>query len=114
MTVSPQNPAPEPFDFERELYELVRDTAPRLFAVVVESGIGTEDRDAVVIAWGLAYEDGKAEVTQVGGGRRWRLEAADHVMRFVRRSEGCAPRLVWLAPAGDNGQGQEQEQEQAA
>ncbi|MFJ7997881.1 hypothetical protein ACIQ7D_12145 [Streptomyces sp. NPDC096310] len=36
MTVSPQDSALNSFDYEKELYALVRDTAPRLFAVVVE------------------------------------------------------------------------------
>ncbi|MFJ4922535.1 hypothetical protein [Streptomyces sp. NPDC088725] len=100
MTVSPQSSALGSFDFDRATYELVCDTAPRLFAVVAEYAVGTEDQDAVVVAWGLAYEDGKVEVTQIEGGRRWRLEEPDHVMRYIRPSEDCSPRLVWLAPAG--------------
>ncbi|MFE4828886.1 hypothetical protein [Streptomyces sp. NPDC056672] len=98
MTVSPQDSALETFDFERELYELVRDTAPRLFAVVVEYCAGTADADARVVAWGLAYEDGKAEVTQIESGRRWQLTAPDHAVRYFPRSKECSPRLVWLAP----------------
>lgn len=105
MTVSPQDPALEPFDFEQEVYELVRDTAPRLFAVVVEYRVGPEDkdedkdRDAEVVAWGLAYECGSAEVTRVGSGGRWSLASPERVLRFFGRAEDCSPRLVWLAPA---------------
>ncbi|MFC8074340.1 hypothetical protein ACFUN8_02210 [Streptomyces sp. NPDC057307] len=60
-TVLPQSPAPEPIDFAREVYELLRDTAPRLFAVVEEFRPVTEKPDAFVVAWGLAYADGAAE-----------------------------------------------------
>ncbi|MFE4366842.1 hypothetical protein ACFRMN_01050 [Streptomyces sp. NPDC056835] len=103
MTVSPQDPALKPLDFdqevyEQEVYELVRDTAPRLFAVVEEYRVGTEDADAVVVAWGLAYESGEAEVVRVGGGSRWRLASAERVMWYFGRAAECAPRLVWLAP----------------
>ncbi|MEV7870968.1 hypothetical protein AB0P17_33830 [Streptomyces sp. NPDC088124] len=98
---SPQDPAPEP-DFTQEVYELVRDTAPRLFAVVEEYRPGTDDADAVVVAWGLAYESGETEVIRVGGGRRWRLASAENVMRHFHRTEDRTPRLVWLAPTDDD------------
>ncbi|MEV0777677.1 hypothetical protein [Streptomyces sp. NPDC050428] len=96
-TVSPQSPAPEPFDFAREVYELVRDTAPRLFAVVEEYRPGTEDADAVVVAWGLAYADDSAEVIAVEGHRRWQLAAAGNIVRYFGRAEDLSARLVWLA-----------------
>ncbi|MEV7421581.1 MULTISPECIES: hypothetical protein [unclassified Streptomyces] len=100
MTVSPQDSALNSFDFERELYELVRDTAPRLFAVVVEyrDGEGEFGRDAAVVAWGLAHEDGGADVTRVGDGGQLRLAAPENVARYFGRADGCSPRLVWLAP----------------
>ncbi|WP_326611923.1 hypothetical protein OG949_23075 [Streptomyces scopuliridis] len=106
MTVSPQDPALEPFDdeqFEQEVYELVRDTALCLFAVVVEYRAGTKDADAAVVAWGLADASGGAEVIQIETGCRWRLAAPDHVTRYFGRAEGCSPRLVWLAPSGVDG-----------
>ncbi|WP_051765147.1 hypothetical protein [Streptomyces sp. NRRL F-5135] len=118
MTVSPQNPAQELFDrdpfdafdpldqeaYEREVRELVRDTAPRLFAVVVEYRAGTADADAVVAAWGIAHEDGKAEVSGAevgdgGCGRRWSLASAEGALRHFGRAEGCSARLVWLMAA---------------
>ncbi|MFE2494643.1 hypothetical protein [Streptomyces scopuliridis] len=111
MTVSPQDPALEPFDdeqFEREVYELVRDTAPRLFAVVVEYRAGTKDADAAVVAWGLADEIGGAEVIQMESGCRWRLAAPDHITRYFGRAEGCSPRLVWLAPPDADGRVQDE------
>ncbi|MEU9745595.1 hypothetical protein [Streptomyces niveus] len=100
MTVSPQSPAPEPFDFAREVYELVRDTAPRLFAVVEEYRVGTEEADAFVVAWGLSYADGEAEVIAVEGQRRWQLAAAENVLRYFGRAENLSARLVWLAGTG--------------
>ncbi|MFJ5103333.1 hypothetical protein [Streptomyces sp. NPDC088554] len=102
MTVSPQNSALELFDFDQEVYDLVRATAPRLFAVVVEyrGGPEEEDRDAAVVAWGLAHEDGAAEVTRVGGGGQLRLAAPESVARYFGRGEGCVPRVVWLPGDG--------------
>lgn len=103
-TVSPQSPAPErPFDFAREVHALVRDTAPRLFAVVEEYRPDTEDADALVVAWGLAYEDGAAEVISVDGHRRWQLAAAESVVRYFGRAEDLSARLVWLASPDADG-----------
>lgn len=99
MTVSPQSPAPEPlFDFARAVDELVRDTAPRLFAVVEEYRVGTEEADAVVVAWGLAYADGAAEAVAVEGHRRWRLTDPQRIVRYFGRADDLSVRLVW--PAG--------------
>ncbi|MFE2944047.1 hypothetical protein ACFXKG_34145 [Streptomyces sp. NPDC059255] len=120
MTASPQDPAPESSDFEREfeqeVYELVRDTAPRLFAVVVEyrEGPGDQDRDAVVVAWGLDYGDGKAEVTSVESESRWRLASADRAVRYFGRAEGCVSRLVWPGVPDVDGQAREEKVERAA
>ncbi|MFE4055105.1 hypothetical protein ACFXP3_02150 [Streptomyces sp. NPDC059096] len=100
MTVSPQDSALNSFDYEQELYALVRDTAPRLFAVVVEyrDGEGEWGRDAAVVAWGLAHEGGGAEVTRVGGGGQLRLAAPENVARYFGRGDGCASRVVWIGP----------------
>lgn len=106
MTVSPQGPASEPFDFAREVYELVRDTAPRLFAVVEEYLPGTEDADAFVVAWGLSYADGAAEAIAVEGNRRWSLANAGHLVRYFGRHENLSARLVWLANADTKAQAQ--------
>ncbi|MFE6029613.1 hypothetical protein [Streptomyces niveus] len=98
MTVSPQSPAPEPpFDFAREVYELVRDTAPRLFAVVEEYRASTEEADAFVVAWGLGYADDSAEIIAVEGHRRWQLANAEHIVRYFGRTQDLSVRLVWLA-----------------
>jgi hypothetical protein len=77
----------------------VHETAPRLFAVVVEHAVGTEDADAVVAAWGHTHEDGRTEVVGMRG-LRWSLASPDHVTRYFPRTEECALRLVWVAPTG--------------
>ncbi|MGQ4516333.1 hypothetical protein [Streptomyces sp. DW26H14] len=96
-TVPSQHSAPDSYDYEFELASLVQDTAPRMFAVVVEYAVGTEDADAVVVAWGHAHEGGRTEVVGTHG-RRWSLTSPDLVTRFFPPAEGCSPRLVWLAP----------------
>lgn len=95
-TVSPQGPTPKPFDFRQEVRELVRDTAPRLFAVVDEYRPDSDDADAVVVAWGMAFENGRAEIAPSSGGRRWSLVSPDHAVRFFGRSRDRIPRLVWV------------------
>ncbi|MGR3934902.1 hypothetical protein [Streptomyces sp. BRA346] len=98
-TVSPQNPHSEPFDFDGEVRSLVLDTAPRLFAVVQEFALDGGWRDAEVAAWGIAYEDGHADVTSVDGRRRFSLPSPDRAMRHFARWEGVTARLVWLTPS---------------
>ncbi|MFJ2559224.1 MULTISPECIES: hypothetical protein [unclassified Streptomyces] len=100
--LSPQDPAQESFDYEQELHDLVHDIAPRFFAVVVEyrDGEGDIGRDAAVVAWGMAQENGVAEVTRMDGGGQLRLAAPENVKRYFGRADGCSPRIVWLAPVG--------------
>ncbi|MFI0774744.1 hypothetical protein [Streptomyces sp. NPDC021212] len=98
-TVSPQNPASESFDFYQEVRELVLDTAPRLFAVVQEYVLDDGWRDAEVAAWGMAYQDGHADVTSVDGRRRFSLPSADRAIRHFALLEGVTARLVWLTPS---------------
>ena len=102
-TVSPHSAALELFDFDREVYEMARDAAPRIFAVVEEYCVGTEDADAEVVAWGMAFEGGKSEVTRVGGHRRWTLVAPENAMRFFGRTEDTTARLVWIGEPESNG-----------
>jgi hypothetical protein len=101
--VPPQGPSAAP-DFTQEVYELIRDTAPRLFGVVAEYRVGTDDADAVVVAWGMAYEDGQAEVVSVTGDHRLRLASPAHITRHLGPAgEDRSFRLVWLAPSGTDG-----------
>ncbi|MFH8408219.1 hypothetical protein ACH4FX_25985 [Streptomyces sp. NPDC018019] len=94
-TVSPPPPLPDPPDgFAREIQELVDATAPRVFAVVEEYAVGGL-RDAQVAAWGLAYEDGSADVAAVGGGFRMSVTAPDRAARFVSLRPGSLGSVVW-------------------
>ncbi|MEU4200272.1 hypothetical protein AB0F64_10010 [Streptomyces sp. NPDC026294] len=94
-TVSPPSPLPDPPDgFGREVQELVDATAPRLFAVVEEYAVGGF-RDARVAAWGLAYEDGRADVAAVGSGFRMSVAAPERAARFVSMRPGSLGSVVW-------------------
>ncbi|MEU1805478.1 hypothetical protein [Streptomyces sp. NPDC019937] len=97
-TVSPDHTAPEPFDFDQEVRSLVLDTAPRLFAVVQEFALDDGWRDAEVAAWGVAYQDGHADVTSVDARRRFSLPSPDRAIRHFALLDGVIARLVWLAP----------------
>ncbi|QKW10809.1 hypothetical protein HUT18_12140 [Streptomyces sp. NA04227] len=79
------------------LRSLVLDTAPRLFAVVLEFGRGTADADGVVMAWGLADEDGSARVIDVDGRRTLHLSSPERALRWYCGVDGTRARLVWLA-----------------
>ncbi|MFF7650345.1 hypothetical protein ACFZCY_10865 [Streptomyces sp. NPDC007983] len=98
VTVSPDHTAPEPFDFDQEVRALVLGTAPRLFAGVQEFALENGWRDAEVAAWGMAYQDGHADVTSVDGRRRFSLPSPDRATRHFALLEGVTARLVWLAP----------------
>ncbi|CDR07253.1 hypothetical protein [Streptomyces iranensis] len=97
-TAAPQDPSSAPFDFDKEVCALVRDTTPRLFAVVPEYDLGTEYADAHVAAWGMAYDDGSAHVIGVGGAVTMSLRAPERAVWHYGRREGISARLVWLAP----------------
>lgn len=82
--------------------ELVRDTAPRLFAVVqsYDPGDGhTDEADAWVAAWGMAF-DGHAEMVSPGGGVRMRVCSPDWAVRRFGRGADLTARVVWVAPSG--------------
>ncbi|WP_413801031.1 hypothetical protein [Streptomyces iranensis] len=100
-TVAAQDPSSEPFEFgefDNEVCALVRDIAPRLFAVVQECDLATECADARVAAWGMAYDDGGAYVIGVGGTVAMSLGSPERAVRHDGRREGISARLVWLAP----------------
>lgn len=79
---------------------LALDFAPQLFAVAQVSAPGTDEADGRVAAWGMAYEDGHAQVVSVEGGLRMRLRSPEGAVRWFARPEGVAARLVWLSPSG--------------
>lgn len=73
--------------------ELVIDTAPRLFALVEESG---ELVDGWVAAWGMQFED---HVEVVAAGRGLRLSVASAELARKMFSRLGTMRLVWCPPA---------------
>ncbi|KWT57106.1 hypothetical protein ADL21_36440 [Streptomyces albus subsp. albus] len=94
-TVSPPPPLPDPPEgFAQEIQDLVDASAPRLFAVVEEYGVGGL-RDARVAAWGLAYEDGRADVAAVGCGFRMSVTAPERAARFASLRPGVVGSVVW-------------------
>ncbi|MFJ8478001.1 hypothetical protein [Kitasatospora sp. NPDC094011] len=91
-------PSPNPqTPFDQELYALVLDTAPRLFAVVQVCDEGQLDADGWVVAWGLADHDGPTHVIGIDGRARLTLASPDRALRHYPGQPGITTRLVWLA-----------------
>ncbi|MFD8825778.1 hypothetical protein ACFV1C_25940 [Streptomyces sp. NPDC059605] len=107
-TVSPRPSLPDPPDgFADEIRALVEATAPRLFAVVEQFRTSDGEPDARVAAWGLAHDDGSAQVTAVDGGFRMSLRTPDRAAHMISMRPGSVGCLVWpgsatthLAPKG--------------
>jgi hypothetical protein len=88
------------FDFDRGVRELVLATAPRVFAVVIEYADEDGDRDACVIAWGLAHPgSGPVQVISDDGRRVFILRSAERAVSCFARLTGEAVRLEWLDTA---------------
>jgi hypothetical protein len=100
-TATPAHPlAP---DFDRELCELVADTAPAVFAVCEQDGQGTEFPDGWVVAWGLTREDGVTYAVGAGvgpeGNRAMTLTSPQRALWWFGGWRGADVRLVWLRAA---------------
>ncbi|MDX3634918.1 hypothetical protein PV728_32595 [Streptomyces europaeiscabiei] len=103
-TVSPGLPKPDRLDaFTAEIHDLVNATAPRLFAVVEEYATEDGDREARVAAWGLAHDDGRAQVAAVDGGFRMSLRNPERAAQFISMRPGSVGSLVW--PQAESGTG---------
>jgi hypothetical protein len=98
-TASPHNSllAPSPEEFERQLLALVNETAPKMFAIVHEYDVEGW-RDAEVVAWGLAYEDGKVRLLRARSIAY--LDSAERALAWCERLCGGPTRLVWLGADG--------------
>ncbi|MFH8514135.1 hypothetical protein ACH4CE_03120 [Streptomyces gelaticus] len=84
----------EPFgrrEFESLVQDLVRETAPRVFAVVQELG---DCEDAVVAAWGLALE-GRTELITAEGVSRLSVRTPESALRFFSGGNRIRARLIW-------------------
>jgi hypothetical protein len=80
-------------EFVELMMEMVAEEAPRLFALVQELG---ERADGRIAAWGLAFEDGPAEVVGVVPGTRMTLRSPESAVRRFSAGEHVRARLVWV------------------
>ncbi|MEW2487862.1 hypothetical protein [Streptomyces sp. NPDC048411] len=94
----PSSPAGPPDRFAHEIRALVEATAPRLFAVVEQFETDSGEPDARVAAWGLAHDDGSAQVTAVDGGFRMSLRTPDRAAQLISLRPGSNGCLVWPGP----------------
>ncbi|MDV9196829.1 hypothetical protein [Streptomyces sp. Wh19] len=78
-------------EFESLVQDLVRETAPRVFAVVQEIG---DCEDAVVAAWGLALE-GRTELITPEGTPRLSVRTPESALRFFSGGDRTRARLIW-------------------
>jgi hypothetical protein len=84
--------SPTEEEFLTELQSLVRDTAPRLFALLEEAG---EREDAWVHAWGLAVDERAYVIRGPGAVHTFRsAESARHRLSGSHRKL----RLMWCDP----------------
>ncbi|MGW1847446.1 hypothetical protein [Streptomyces sp. NPDC001966] len=94
----PCSPTDPPDRFTHEIRALVEATAPRLFAVVEQFETDGGEPDARVAAWGLAHDDGSAQVTAVDGGFRMSLRTPDRATQLISLRPGSSGYLVWPEP----------------
>lgn len=85
-------PACDEHVFVALMEEMVTNEAPRLFAVVQEYG---ERVDAVIAAWGLAF-DGHAEI--VAHQLRMSVRSPESALRSFAVGPHIRARLVWFNP----------------
>ncbi|TDV52015.1 hypothetical protein [Actinophytocola oryzae] len=79
-------------EFAAIVARMVADEAPRLFAVVQEYG---ERVDAVIAAWGMAFDDHSEIVTHQ---RRLSVRAPENALRMFTVGDHIRARLVWFDP----------------
>jgi hypothetical protein len=82
-------------EFAGLVTEMVADHAPRVFAVVEESGTRV---DARVAGWGLAYED-HVDVIGVDGHVHLGAASPERILRRFGRRPRTTAHIVW--PAGE-------------
>ncbi|MEU4803072.1 hypothetical protein [Actinosynnema sp. NPDC023587] len=83
-------------EFAGFLTELVRDVAPRLFAIVEEYG---DREDAEIAAYGLAFGD-RADINSADGDFQMRSQSPESALALFALSAGTIDvsrlHLVWL------------------
>jgi hypothetical protein len=91
--VETSNPLCGEEEFAELVAEMVRDEAPRLFAVVQEIG---EREDGRIAAWGMAFDDHAAVMRDRSS---WlSVSSPDRACRMLSRAPDVTARLVWVAP----------------
>ncbi|WP_051385947.1 hypothetical protein [Actinokineospora inagensis] len=85
-------PLADEVEFAEITRQIVRDQAPRLFAVVQELG---ERADLRIAAWGMEFEDHAAVVSE-DGGTRLSLNSAESAVAAFGRQEDVTAKVVWV------------------
>ncbi|GAA2651414.1 hypothetical protein [Streptomyces lunalinharesii] len=78
-----------------ELVTMADELAPRLFAVAQQYPVGGGEMDGHIAAWGLAYEDGRAQVISVSGRAHLSLRSPQSAVRWFRGPAGTQSWLIW-------------------
>ena len=79
-------------EFDALVDGMVKDEAPRIFAVVQELG----DRlDGRIAGWGMAFEE-YADIAGVCGRFRARLVRPENALRMFRGGPSITARVVWV------------------
>ncbi|MFD9817278.1 hypothetical protein [Streptomyces sp. NPDC059080] len=77
--------------------------APRLFAVAQQYPVGGGECDGHIAAWGLAYEDGEADVVSTAGRTYPSLRSPESALRWFGRPTDTQAWLIW--PGAENSSG---------
>lgn len=79
--------------FARQIGQLVENEAPLRFALVEEIG---ERKDAVIVAWGIAFDDHAEVVSAAYDGIRAFFSSAERARQRLSNHEKIKVRLVWI------------------
>ncbi|MER6053300.1 hypothetical protein ACH4VR_09570 [Streptomyces sp. NPDC020883] len=82
-----------------ELAAMANELAPRLFAVAQQYPVGDGEFDGHIAAWGLAYEDGRAQVISASGRAHYSLGSAESAVRWFGRPADTQAWLIWPGAA---------------
>ncbi|MER7984660.1 hypothetical protein ABTY53_03485 [Streptomyces noursei] len=86
-----------------ELVDMANELAPRLFAVAQQYPVGGGEMDGHIAAWGLAYEDGRAQVISASGRAHLSLNSPQSAVRWFGGPVGTQAWLIW--PGAGSGSG---------
>ncbi|MFE3652644.1 MULTISPECIES: hypothetical protein [unclassified Streptomyces] len=86
-----------------ELVDMANELAPRLFAVAQQYPVGGGEMDGHIAAWGLAYEDGRAQVISAGGRAYYSLSSPESAVRWFGGPADTQAWLIWPGAGGSSG-----------